>query len=76
MDFSTETNYTSKERSDTQLFGAGKFEGVVLSGGLYAHLPQKDIEKKSKFNGGKSGCKKKMCQSYSYIMRKVYAHCF
>ena len=43
---STETNNTSTERSDTQLFGAGKCEGVALSGGLHAHLPQKDIEKK------------------------------
>ena len=43
---STETNDTSEESSDTQLFGAGKSEGVALSGGLHAHLPQKDIEKK------------------------------
>jgi hypothetical protein len=43
---STETNDTSKESSDTQLFAARKFEGVALSGGLHAHLPQKDIEKK------------------------------
>ena len=32
--------------SDTGLFGAEKFEGVVLFGGLHDHLPQKDIEKK------------------------------
>ena len=44
---STETNDTSKERSDTGLFGAEKFEGVALSKGLHAHLPQKDIEKKA-----------------------------
>ena len=56
---STETNDTSKESSDTQLCGAGKSGGVALSGGLHAHLPQKDIEKKSKFDGGKSGRKKK-----------------
>jgi hypothetical protein len=43
---STETNDTSKGSSDTQLFGAGKSGGVALSGGLHAHLPQKDIEKK------------------------------
>ena len=43
---STETNDTSTKRSDIQLFGAGKFEGVALSGGLHAHLPSKDIEKK------------------------------
>ena len=40
------------------LSGAGKSGGVALSGGLHAHLPQKDIEKKSKFDGGKSGRKK------------------
>jgi hypothetical protein len=33
---------------------------MALSGGLHAHLPQKDIEKKSKFDGGKSGHKKKI----------------
>jgi hypothetical protein len=55
---STETNDTSEGSSDTQLFGAGKSGGVALSGGLHAHLPQKDIEKKSKFDGGKSGRKK------------------
>ena len=55
---STETNDTSEGSSDTQLFGAGKSGGVALSGGLHAHLPQKDIEKKSKFDGGNSGCKK------------------
>ena len=43
---STETIDASKENSDTQLFAARKFEGVGLSGGLHAHLPQKDIEKK------------------------------
>ena len=43
---STETIDTSKESSDTQLFAAGKFEGVALSRGLHAHLLQKDIEKK------------------------------
>ena len=42
----TETNYTSTERSDTQLFRAGKSKGVALSGGLHAHLLQKDFEKK------------------------------
>jgi hypothetical protein len=41
---STETNNTSTESSDTQLFGAGKFKGVALSGGFHAHLLQKDIE--------------------------------
>ena len=56
---STETNDTSKKRSDTQLFGAGKFEGMALSRGLHVCLPQKDIEKKSEFNGANSGCKKK-----------------
>ena len=43
---STETNDTSTESSVTQLFGAWKSEGVALSGGLHAHLPQKDIETK------------------------------
>ena len=42
---STETDDTSKGRSDTQLFGAGKFEGLAWSWGLHAHLLQKDIEK-------------------------------
>ena len=31
----------SEETSDIQLFGAGKFEGVALSGGRHAFLPQK-----------------------------------
>jgi hypothetical protein len=57
---STETKNTPEGSSDTQLFGAGKSGGVALSGGLHAHLPQKDIEKKSKFDGGKSGRKKKL----------------
>jgi hypothetical protein len=35
------------------------FKGVALSGGLHANLPQKDIERKNKFNWAKSGCKKK-----------------
>ena len=43
---SPETNNTSKERSDTKLFGAGKLEGKALSGGLHAHLPQKDNDQK------------------------------
>jgi hypothetical protein len=43
---SKETNDTSTESSKTQLFEAGKPEGVALSGGLYAHLLQKVIEKK------------------------------
>ena len=40
------TDDTSTERSDTQLFEAGKSEDMALLGGLHAHLPQKDIEKK------------------------------
>ena len=36
----------SKERSYTQVFGAGKSEGMALAGGLHAYLPQKDINKK------------------------------
>ena len=43
---STETNGTSKERSDTKLLGAGKSEGAALSGGLQAYLAQKGIEQK------------------------------
>jgi hypothetical protein len=42
---STETNHTSTERSDTQLFGAGYFKGPGII--RRAHLPQKDIEKKA-----------------------------
>ena len=40
---STETNDTLTERSDTELFGAGKSKGVALSGGHHAPLPQKHI---------------------------------
>ena len=54
---SRETNDTSKERYNTQLSGAEKFEGVALSRGLQAHLLQADIEK-SKFYGANSGCRK------------------
>jgi hypothetical protein len=43
---STETNDTSTESSDTKHFGAGKPEGLALSGGLHAHLPQKTLKKK------------------------------
>ena len=38
---STETNDTSTESSDTQLFAAGKSEGVALSGGLPRPLAAK-----------------------------------
>ena len=38
---STETNDTSNESSDTQLFGAGKFEGVAKSRGSHASLLKK-----------------------------------
>ena len=55
---SEETNETSTERADTQLFDGGKFKGVALLEGLHAHLLQKDIEKYSKSNGAKSGRKK------------------
>ena len=53
------TNDTSKERSDTQLFGAGKFEGVALSGGLHAHLPQKDNDQKVNLTEQSQDAKKK-----------------
>jgi hypothetical protein len=43
---STETNDTSTESSDTELFADGNFEGVALSGGLHAHLLQKTLKKK------------------------------
>ena len=59
---------STKERSDTQLSGAENFEGVALPGWLHAHLQQSDIEIKSKFEGANSGCKKNLCQYYSYIM--------
>ena len=52
------TNDTSKERSDTQLFGAGKSEGVALPNAPCS-LAAKRHWKKSKFNGAKSGRKKK-----------------
>ena len=38
---STETNNTSEQSSDTQLFGAGKFEGVACLGGRQASFQQK-----------------------------------
>jgi hypothetical protein len=41
-----ETNDTSTERSDTQVFGAGKVKGMALSEGLNAYLPPKEIERK------------------------------
>ena len=56
---STETNHTSTESSDTQLYGAGYFEGVALSGGLHEHLPQKDIEKKLNLTELSQNAKKK-----------------
>ena len=37
---------TPKERSDTQLCGAGLSKGMALAGGLHAYLPQKDIDQK------------------------------
>jgi hypothetical protein len=37
----------------------GKFEGVAISGGLHAHLPQKDIEKKVNFVEQTQDAKKK-----------------
>ena len=43
---SAETNNTSKGRSDTQIFGAGKFKGVPSSGGLHAYFLKKGIEQK------------------------------
>ena len=55
---STETNDNSTEKSDTQHFGAGKFEGLALSEKLHAHLPQKRYWRK-KSNGASSGRKKK-----------------
>ena len=51
---STETYNTSTERSDIQLHGAGKSEGVALLGELHTYLPQKD-----KVNLMESGRKKK-----------------
>ena len=48
-----------KKRSDTQLFEAGKFEGVVLLGGPHAHLPQKGIEKKGNLTELSQDAKKK-----------------
>ena len=41
----TETNDTSTERSNTQLFRVGKSKGLAFSVGLQDYLPQKDIEK-------------------------------
>ena len=66
-------NDTSTESAVTQLFGAWQSEGVALSEGLHAHLPQKDIEKKSKFNGAKSGCKKKINRTYLIFI--LWAKC-
>jgi hypothetical protein len=49
---------------------------VALSGGLHAYLQQKDIGKKVNSTEESQDAKKKLRQSYSYIMRKVYVHCF
>ena len=38
-----ETNDTPEKSFDTQLFGAGKPEGVALLGGHHTHLPQKNL---------------------------------
>ena len=43
---SRQPNDTCKERSDTQLLGAGKFKGMALSGGLRTYFLQKIIEQK------------------------------
>ena len=40
---STETNNTSKKSCGIQLFAAGKFKGVALSGGHHAPLPPKEF---------------------------------
>ena len=55
----TESNNTSKESSDTQLFAARKVEGVALSGGLHAHFSQKDIETKVNVTEESQDAKKK-----------------
>ena len=65
---SAEPNNISTESSDTQLFGAGKSKGMALTGGLHTHLPQEDIEKKGKFNGAKSGRKKKKINCAKLIL--------
>ena len=57
---STEANDTSKDRSDTQLFGDGKSEGVALAGGLHAHLPQKDNDQKVNLMEQSQDAKKKI----------------
>jgi hypothetical protein len=41
---------------------------VALSGGLHAHLPQKDIEKKSKFDKESQDAKKKIFNSANLIL--------
>ena len=56
---STKTKDTLIGSSDTQLFGAGKSGGVALSGGLHAHLPQKDIKKKGNLTEESQDAKKK-----------------
>ena len=45
---------------------------MALPGGLHAHLQQKDIEKKVNLLRQSQDAKKKLRQSYSYIMIKVY----
>ena len=72
---STETNATSKERSDTQLFGGGKFEVVALPGGFLTFLLQKYIDQKVNLTKQRQDAKRKISgQSYSYIIRKVWCH--
>ena len=73
-------NDTSTESSDTKLFADGKSKDVALSGGLDAHLQQKDIEKKVTMDQSKDEKKKKIIGPISFIYQdiksKVYAHLF
>jgi hypothetical protein len=64
---STETNDTSTKRSDTQLFGGGKSGGVAYQEGFTPTCCKKTL-KKSNFNGGKSGCKKKKFNRTNLIL--------
>ena len=65
---STETNDTSAESSDTKLFANEKSEGVALSGGLHAHLLQKDFEKKVNLTELSQDAKKKKFNCANLIL--------
>ena len=75
---STETNDTSKESSDTQLFEARKFRAWHYQKGSTPTCCKKTLKKKVNLTEESQDAKKKFNRAnlISSIMRKVYAHCF